>query len=114
MTTIKCSGSEVQHTENRVLRSAESTFSYSDDGLFCGCSDISVYFVQRHHQVTARIQPNSLPPTPAATKYPSLRVYQQVVEWQSDAPSVPPEEWGWNAKDGADYDRHSSGSSIHT
>ena len=40
-------------------------------------------------------QPQSLPPTSAATKYHSLRTYQQVQAWIGESTHVPPGEWGW-------------------
>ena len=33
------------------------------------------------------IQPSSLPPTSAANKFHSLRVYQQIEKWKEDEPT---------------------------
>ena len=41
------------------------------------------------------VQPQSLPPTSAVTKYHSLRTYQQVQAWIGESTHVPPDEWGW-------------------
>ena len=42
---------------------------------------------------TTAVQPRSLPPTSAAARYHSLRVYHQVQQWQCN--DLDPEEWGW-------------------
>jgi 5'-3' exonuclease len=44
------------------------------------------------------VLPNMLPPTSAATKYHSLRVYHQVQEWQGNTLNA--EDWGWKLSDG--------------
>ncbi|KAG1660829.1 Astacin-like metalloprotease toxin 1 [Nymphon striatum] len=43
---------------------------------------------------TSAVQPQSLPPKSAATKYHSLRTYQQVQTWTGDDNHVPPEKYG--------------------
>lgn len=47
---------------------------------------------------TTQIQPNSLPPTSAAAKFHSFRVYAQVLQWKGEG--VNAEDWGWKTKDG--------------
>ena len=44
------------------------------------------------------IHPNMLPPTSAATKYHSLRVFHQVQQWQGNTMSA--ENWGWELSEG--------------
>ena len=44
------------------------------------------------------IHPNMLPPTSAATKYHSLRVFHQVQQWQGN--TLPAEDWGWELSEG--------------
>lgn len=45
------------------------------------------------------IHPKSLPPTQAAVKYHSLRVFHQVQTWQGN--ELNPEEWGWRVQSGS-------------
>ena len=47
---------------------------------------------------TTKIESNSLPPTSAAAKFQSYRVYAQVQQWRGTEVNV--EEWGWKANDG--------------
>ncbi|KAK3751010.1 hypothetical protein QZH41_020170, partial [Actinostola sp. cb2023] len=42
---------------------------------------------------TTHIQHNNLPPTSAAAKYHSYRVYAQILQWKGNDVDV--EEWGW-------------------
>jgi hypothetical protein len=50
---------------------------------------------------TAAVEPRTLPPTSAAAKYHSLRVYQQVQVWLgNDGQDVPADQWGWKVSDG--------------
>ena len=49
---------------------------------------------------TSQVQPQSLPPTPAAAMYHSLRVYFQVQQWKGVGETMSTEEWGWKACDG--------------
>ena len=44
------------------------------------------------------IHPNMLPPTSAATKYHSLKVYHKVQEWQGNTLRL--EDWGWKLSEG--------------
>lgn len=44
---------------------------------------------------SSHIQPQTLPPTSEAAKYPSLHVYLQVQEWKGCADELLPTDWGW-------------------
>ena len=44
--------------------------------------------------------PQSLPPTSAAAKYHSLRVYYQVMVWKDCNHDLKPEDWEWYTHDG--------------
>ena len=44
---------------------------------------------------TSHIEPKALPPTSAAVKFHSRRVYYQVQEWKGAGDGLLPEEWGW-------------------
>ncbi|WAR03769.1 hypothetical protein MAR_010327 [Mya arenaria] len=44
--------------------------------------------------------PQSLPPTSAAAKYHSLRVYYQVQQWKGTVNNLLPQDWGWKESDG--------------
>ena len=47
-----------------------------------------------------RIHPQTLPPTSAAAKYHSLRVYFQIQEWKDCSAEMQPLEWGWKKSEG--------------
>ena len=49
---------------------------------------------------TKYVEARSLPPTSAAAKFHSLRVYYQVQEWKGHASDMDPEEWGWKNSSG--------------
>ena len=49
---------------------------------------------------TSHIQPKTLPPTSAAAKFHSLRVYHQVQQWKGEGDNLLPEEWGWKESEG--------------
>ncbi|KAL8567579.1 hypothetical protein ACOMHN_054392 [Nucella lapillus] len=55
---------------------------------------------QRFHEKVSScatsVQIQSLPPTTAAVKYHSLRVYLQVQEWINPEADLAPELWGWH------------------
>ena len=44
----------------------------------------------------SHVQPQSLPPTSAAAKFHSLRVYFQVQQWKGSGDKLLPVEWGWS------------------
>ena len=46
------------------------------------------------------VERQTLPPTPAAAKFHSLRMYFQVNEWKANSLDLDPKEWGWKEKDG--------------
>ena len=55
---------------------------------------------QFHYKVgksKSLVQPEVLPPSSAAAKYHSLRVYYQVQEWMGRR-DISAESWGWNRK----------------
>ena len=62
---------------------------------------IDTLWVQQFHRKvsssTPRVQPRTLPPTLAAAKYHSLRVYHQVQQWRGLHNCAT--EWGWRFKD---------------
>lgn len=45
------------------------------------------------------VQPYSLPPSAAAAKYHSLRVYYQLQQWKGSVDKLSPQEWGWEESD---------------
>jgi len=57
-------------------------------------------FYSKTTRSTAAVEPHSLPPTSAAAKYHSLRVYQQVQVWFGHGDQVPPDQWGWKVSEG--------------
>ena len=44
------------------------------------------------------VHPNMLPPTSAAVKYHSLRIYHQIQQWKGI--TLDAEEWGWKLCEG--------------
>ncbi|XP_068675446.1 uncharacterized protein [Montipora foliosa] len=44
---------------------------------------------------TSHIEPQNLPPTAAAARFHSLRVYLQVKQWQGEGSGMSMEDWGW-------------------
>ena len=52
-------------------------------------------FCEKVASKTTHIKPQSLPPTSAAAKYHSLRVYLQVQEWRGSDVELHPRDWGW-------------------
>jgi hypothetical protein len=57
-------------------------------------------FCEKVASNSSYVQPQSLPPTSAATKYHSLRVYLQVQEWQGSTDGLLPSDWGWQECEG--------------
>ncbi|WAR17805.1 hypothetical protein MAR_032399 [Mya arenaria] len=47
---------------------------------------------------TTCVQVHSIPPTSAAVKFHSLRVYYQVQCWTTDADDMLPTDWGWHVR----------------
>ena len=52
-------------------------------------------FVRKWPGTHPTIQPQILPPTSAAAKFHSLRVYYQVQQWKGIGDGLLPENWGW-------------------
>ena len=69
----------------------------SEEGL-----DVLRYkrFCEKVATKTSHVQSQSLPPTSAAARYHSLRVYLQVQQWKGVGEALLLEEWGWKATDG--------------
>ena len=74
--------------------------------IYNGISVETLSFVRYKHfcEKVARsisyIQPQTLPPTSAAAKCHSLRVYYQVQQWKARGDDLLPEEWGWEESEG--------------
>jgi len=49
---------------------------------------------------TTFVLPQTLPPTSAAAKYHSFRVYFQIQEWKGNGSGMQPTAWGWKECDG--------------
>ena len=66
--------------------------------------DLNVLRLHRFHQrvgkSTSCVHPQVLPPTSAAAKFHSLRVYLQVQQWMGHGGHLKPEDWGWYIQDG--------------
>ena len=56
-------------------------------------------FCEKVASSISHIQPQSLPPTSAAAKHHSLRVYLQVHQWKGSGNELNPKEWGWRQND---------------
>ena len=57
-------------------------------------------FYEKVSMNTSCIHPQTLPPTSAAAKYHSLRVYFQILEWKGSGDKIRPLDWGWKKSDG--------------
>ena len=57
-------------------------------------------FCEKVATTTVCIYPQTLPPTSAAAKYHSLRVYYQIQEWKGCSAEMQPLEWGWKKVEG--------------
>jgi hypothetical protein len=55
-------------------------------------------FCQRVARASNAVSPQNLPPTSAAAKYHSMRVFCQVQQWLGNA--INPKDWGWDEVDG--------------
>ena len=47
----------------------------------------------------SQVDPKNLPPTSAAAKYHSFRVFLQVNQWKDTECDMMPESWGWECTD---------------
>ncbi|XP_052787427.1 uncharacterized protein LOC128222459 isoform X1 [Mya arenaria] len=57
-------------------------------------------FCEKVATSSSYVQLQSLPPTSAAAKYHSLRVYYQVQQWKGTVNNLLPQDWGWKESDG--------------
>ena len=57
-------------------------------------------FCEKVAKSSSFVEPQTLPPTSAATGYHSLRVYFQIQTWKETVGQMKPEEWGWKITDG--------------
>ena len=48
---------------------------------------------------SSQVQPQNLPPTSAAARYHSLKVYLQVKEWKGEDEGMSVKDWGWKVTD---------------
>ena len=56
-------------------------------------------FCEKVASKKSHVKPQALPPTSAAAKYHSLRVYLQIQEWKGSAGDLHPTDWGWQECD---------------
>lgn len=89
-------------TKEDVIKAGEAALVSVYNGGICEpINDLRIRrFYDKTTSSTAAVQPHTLPPTAAATKTHSLRVYQQVQVWKGEEDRVPPENWGWHVSDG--------------
>ena len=52
-------------------------------------------FMEKISTNTVHVVPQSLPPTSAAAKFHSLRVFYQICQWKGSDADMTPKEWGW-------------------
>ena len=88
--------------------SAEEITEAGEKALVCLCNgnvdgNINHLRLRRFKEKVVKslkyVEAKSLPPTTAATKFHSLRVYFQIQEWKGRN-QLKPEEWGWQLVDG--------------
>ena len=113
-TTLHCYGIGKQKSYKKyeqakvfdVTISKEDIAVAGEKALVCLHSGIydDTFNVLRHKHFCEKVakksiyfQPQSLPPTLAAAKYYSLRVYFQIRKWKCSENSMDPEEWGWKS-----------------
>lgn len=53
-------------------------------------------FCDKISKSTSSVEPQTLPPTSAAARFHSLRVYYQVMEWKGTCVNMKPQDWGWH------------------
>lgn len=74
--------------------------------LYCGAKEEGLdslrhrRFCDKISKSTSPVEPQTLPPTSAAAKYHSLRVYYQVMEWEGASRNMNPTDWGWRIVEG--------------
>ena len=88
-------------TQNEVAVSGEKAIMclYKTNSKVCDLNSL------RHQKLidfiktsSKAIQPKQLPPSSAATKFHSFRVYHQIQTWKNR--KLDPENWGWKSVDG--------------
>ncbi len=57
-------------------------------------------FLNKVGSSTSHVKPEALPPSSAAAKFFSMRVYLQVQQWMGHHDHMKPEDWGWYEKGG--------------
>ena len=57
-------------------------------------------FAEKVARHTSQVQPQTLPPTLAAAKFHSLRVFYQVQQWKGSSNELVPQDWGWKESEG--------------
>ena len=60
-------------------------------------------FCDKVSKSTSPVEPQTLPPTSAAARNHSLRVYYQIMEWKGTTLNMKTEDWGWHIVDGKVY-----------
>ena len=88
-------------TKDEIISAGEKALVLLCNGKLGQSLDVLRYQRYKEKMVTntAKVDPNSLPPTSAAAKFHSLRVYAQVVQWRGQDINI--EEWGWTRADGS-------------
>ena len=57
-------------------------------------------FCEKVSKATSPVEPQTLPPTSAAVKFHSLRMFYQMMEWKGRSETMNPEDWRWHVTDG--------------
>ncbi len=91
--------SEFPVSQQDVIDAGESALvAMYNGGDTCTLDNIRFQnFHQKVFSSTKSCDPKVLPPTSAAAKYHSMRVYCQVLQWNNI--QVDPKEWGWTVID---------------
>ena len=91
---VFCSDSAPTHD---VIEAGEKAVVLLYNGMLTDALDSLRHkrFCEKVASKTTHIKPQSLPPTSAAVKYHSLRVYLQVQEWRGSNVELHPSDWGW-------------------
>ena len=90
----------VKSSNDQVIAAGERAMTIVQKGNLNDHQD-TMRYQSFQELVTTRkkaIHPSMLPPTSAATKYHSLRVFHQVQQWQGN--TLPAEDWGWELSEG--------------
>ena len=83
-------------TKNEAVEAGEQVLILYNDGRSANSLDDLRYkmFCSKVAGGTTYLQVHSLPPTSAAARYHSLRVYFQVQQWIGND-TLHPDDWGW-------------------